>query len=76
MKKTENGYLLIQVDSKEKDKEKILGVSSEGYKATVILDEQDYKAGEIIFVTKAGLLTVDAKSLIYAIHKDRVVGRF
>lgn len=76
MKKTENGYILIQIPATEFEKETMLGISAGGYKAIVVIPTDEYKEKEEIFVTKAGLLIIDKRSNTYAIHKDRVVGRF
>lgn len=76
MKETENGYILIQIPQTEFEKETMLGVSAGGYRAIVVLETEDYEEKEEIFVTKAGLLIIDKRSNTYAIHEDRVVGRF
>lgn len=76
MVKTENGYVLIQILQTELDREKMTGKNAEGYKVKVLLQTEDFTKDEELFVTKAGLISVDNRANTYVIHKDRVIGRF
>lgn len=76
MKKTENGYILVNVLESEIDREKLTGKYLDGYRAKVAVETEQYKKNEEIFILKSGLILIDNKSLLYAVHEGRIVGRF
>lgn len=75
LKETTNGYILVEILKSEKEKEKLLQRPFEAYQAKVLKDSSNrFKEQSIVYITKAGLMTVSELELKYIIHQDRVLG--